>query len=174
MGGKRLSKGNSIFFHLTIGLGVMGLLSSCQGLVRPKYVTDFQYLERIRSSISQEKFTVALTENETLERRYENSANGGDAYARVVFVSAQMNASLLKKVIQDEKELFKLSKKLEQLNVIIQKQNSEMGKLTLKQERMKALSKTVEDLEAENKTLRKQIKDFKKIDLEGDQINSGS
>lgn len=152
----------------------MVLLSSCQSLSRPEYVTDFQHLERIRSSISQEKFTAALAENDTLERRYDDSTNGSDSYARVILVSAQMNASLLKKVIQDEKIFFTLSKKLEQLGIIIQKQNSAMGKLTLKQERMKALSKTVEGLEAENKTLRKQIKDFKKIDLEGDQINSGS
>ncbi len=152
----------------------MVLLSSCQSLIRPEYVTDFQHLERIHNSISQDNFTLALAENDKLERRYDDSTNGSEPYARVILVSAQMNASLLKKVIQDEKIFCTFSRKLEQLSMIIQKQNSAMGKLTLKQERMKALSKTVEGLEAENKILRKQIKDFKKIDLEGDQINSGT
>jgi len=136
-------------------------------------LTDLQHLERIRSSIGQEEFPSALAENDKLERRYDEAINRND-YARVILVSTQMNTSLLNKVIQDEKTFSLLFEEVEQLGVIITQQKSAMDKLTLKQERMKALLKKMEDLEAENKILRQQIKDFKKIDLEGDKINSGT
>lgn len=152
----------------------MVFFSSCQGLTRPKYMTDLQHLERIRSSIDQEEFISALAENDKLERHYDEAINGSDDYARVTLVSAQMNASLLKKVIQDEKTFSLLFEEVDQQGVIITQQKSAINKLTLEQDRMKALLKKMEDLEAENKTLRQQIKDFKKIDLEGDKINSGT
>jgi len=168
---------------------VMALLSSCQGLMRPEYLTrpeymtDLQHLELICSSIGQEEFTSALAENNKLERRYDEAINGSDDYTRVILVSAQMNASLLKKVIQNEKTFSLLFEEVDQQSVIITQQKSAIDKLsleqdrvklTLEQDRVKALLKKMEDLEAENKTLRQQIKDFKKIDLEGDKINSGT
>jgi hypothetical protein len=158
----------------------MALFASCQGLNKPqglshsKYMTDLQCLERIHSFIGQEEFASALVENTKLERRHEESINGQDDYSRVILSSAQMNAALLKKLIQDEKTFSLLFEEVEQQGLIITKQKSAMDQLALKQEEMKSLLKTVENLEAENKKLHQQIKDFKKIDLEGDKINSGT
>jgi hypothetical protein len=46
-----------------------------------------------------------------------------------------------------------------------------MDELTRKLKGMKIALKTVERLKIENKTLRQQIEDFKKIDLQSDKID---
>ena len=156
----------------------MVLLSSCQGVeyqAFPKeqeYVADFQYLEQVLNFIGQEKFKSALAENAKLEKYLDDSANRSSDYDRVIRVSARMNSSLLKKVIQDEKNLFLLSKKVQDQELMMKKLNSEKDKLTWKLQGMTLLLKAVERLDTENKILRQQIKDFKEIDLEGGKINA--
>ena len=185
MGGKQLFKGNSILFHLAIGLGVMVFLSGCQSVElrtvhkEPEYVTAFQYLERVQSLMGQEEYTSALAENAKLESHYDYTESRSGDYDRVIRMSARMNTSLLKKVIQDEKKLFNFSQKIEEQDLMIGKQNVEIGrlnseidKLTRKLQELDTALKTVERLETENKTLQQQIKDFKKIDLEGAKINA--
>lgn len=196
MGRKRLSKGNSTFFYFAIGIGVMIFLSGCNGVgSRPfsteadsrnleqvmrasgqeefklalaenvKYMADFENLERVRSFIDREQFKSALTENVKLESYYDYSTNRSEDYDRLIRVYARMNTSLLKKVIQDEKNLFMLSKEIQEKDVVVKNLNLKLQSVTL-------LLKEVERLDAENKMLRQQIKDFKEIDLEGDKINA--
>ena len=192
MGGKQLFKGNSILFHLAIGLGVMVFLSGCQSVElrtvhkEPEYVTAFQYLERVQSLMGQEEYTSALAENAKLESHYDYTESRSGDYDRVIRMSARMNTSFLKKVIQDEKKLFNFSKKvgqqdliteklnaeIDKLNAEMDKSNAEIHKLTRKLQELDTALKTVERLETENKTLQRQIKDFKKIDLEGAKINA--
>ena len=74
---------------------------------------------------------------------------------------ARMNAMLLGKVIKDKNALDKQSKKL----------NIKIDELTRELKGMNTALKTIEDLKAENKTLRQQIEDFKKIDFQSDKID---
>ena len=80
----------------------------------------------------------------------------------MIRVYARMNTSLLKRLIQDEKNLLMFS---QQTALVIETLNLKLQSVTL-------LLKEVERLDAENKILRQQIKDFKEIDLEGGKINA--
>jgi predicted RNase H-like nuclease (RuvC/YqgF family) len=177
MGGKRFSRRHQKKNFLVIGIGMMVFLSGCNGIrspvfqKEPVYVADFQHLERVLNYIDQRKFKSALAENVKLESHYDYSTNRSCDYDRVIRVYARMNSSLLKKVIRDEKNLFQLSKKVQEKDVMMKKLNFEMDKLSWKLQSITLLLKTVEHLDTENKILRQQIKDFKKIDLEGSKIN---
>lgn len=178
MGGKRIPKRNPVFFHLAIGLGILAFLLGCQGIGpltshrEPEYATAFQYLEKVRKFMDEEKYVSALEENARLESHYDYTESRSGDYDRVIRVSARMNTSLLKKVVQDEKTLFELSKKLGQLDGITKKMNEEREKLISDCRDFDTALKTIEDLKADNKMLRQQIKDFKKIDLEGHEIKT--
>ena len=187
MGRKRLSKWHPILFHLTISLGVIILLSSCQGknplaiFNRPVYTADYRQLEQIQNCIGQEKYDAALAENTKLERRYHDSVNVNNEYSRVIVISSQMNASMLKKVIQNKKTRSKLLLKIEQHDLIVKKLNSKINKLNSKTNKlskkiknMNASLKNIEILKNENKKLRQQINDFKEIDLQADKIKAAS
>ncbi len=196
MGEKRLSKEDSVFFHFAICIGVILFLSGCNGAgSRPfhkdadsrkqervlsssgqekfkialaenaKYIADLENLERVQGLIEQEKFKSALAENVKLESYYDYSTNQSGDYDRVIRVYARMNTSLLKKMIQDEKNLLMLSKEVQEKDLVLKNLNLKLQSVTL-------LLKEVERLDAENKTLRQQIKDFKEIDLEGGKINA--
>ena len=136
------------------------ILSGCQGdryqilFKKPKYEADFRQIEQILNYADRGNYKASLSENEKLERRYDDSINSSPDYSRVIVSFARMNALLLEKVIQ--------SKKL----------NIKVDELTRKLKDMNTALKTIEDLKAENKTLRQQIEDFKKIDFQGDKIDS--
>ncbi len=140
--------------------------------MEPEYETDFQHLERVRSFILEGEFKSALTENEMLERRSENPTGGNDNYALVIMISARTNAFLLKKIIQDQENLSRVSKNLEQKDLVIKKIRKETDTLTGKIREMNTLFKALADLELENKILQQQIRDFKAIDLEGAKIDA--
>jgi len=177
MGRKRLSKWYPIVFHFTIGLMVIFFLSGCQVgssqilCKKPIYEADLRHIEQILNYADQEKFEASLAENEKLERRYNDSVNSSPDYSRVIVSFARMNTILLKRVIQDKSNLSQQSKKIEQLNLKNKKFKIKMDELTQKLKGMKIALKTVERLKIENKTLRQQIEDFKKIDLQSDKIN---
>ena len=177
MGRKRLSKWYPIVFHFTIGLMAISFLSGCQGdrfqisFTKPIYEEDFQHIEQILNYADQEKFEASLAENEKFERRYNDSVNSNPDYSRVIVSFVRMNTILLKRVIQDKSNLSQQSKKNEQLNLKNKKFKIKMDELTQQLKGMKIALKTVERLKIENKTLRQQIEDFKKIDLQSDNID---
>ena len=144
------------------------ILSGCQGdryqilCKKPIYEADLRHIEQILNYADQEKFETSLAENEKLERRYDDSINSSPDYSRVIMSFARMNAILLEKVIKDKNALDKQSKKL----------NIKIDELTRELNGTDTALKTIEDLKAENKTLRQQIEDFKKIDFQGDKIDS--
>jgi DNA repair ATPase RecN len=177
MGRKRLSKWYPIVFHFTISLMVIFFLSGCQGdrfqisFTKPIYEADFRHIEQILNYADQGKFEASLAENEKFERRYDDSVNSSPDYSRVIVSFVRMNTILLKRVIQDESNLSQQSKKIEQLNLMNKEFKIKMDELTRKLKGMKIALKTVEHLKIENKALRQQIEDFKKIDLQSDKID---
>jgi HAMP domain-containing protein len=179
MGRKQLPKWDSNLFHLAFACGIIALLSSCQGITRftpapveTEYETDFHHLERARGFILEGEFKSALSENEMLEKRSENFNGGDENYSLMIMISARTNVFLLKKIIQDQENLSRLSKNLEQKNWLIKKLTEETDRLTGKIREMNTLFKALADLELENKILQQQIRDFKAIDLEGEAINA--
>ncbi len=127
-----------------------------------KYIADFENIERVRGFIDLEQFKSALAENVKLESQYDYSTNRSGDYDRLIRVYARMNTSLLKRLIQDEKNLLMFS---QETALVIETLNLKLQSVTL-------LLKEVERLDAENTILRQQIKDFKEIDLEGGKINA--
>ncbi len=144
------------------------ILSGCQGdsyqilFKKPKYEADFRQIEQILNYLDRGNYKASLSENEKLERRYDDSINSSPDYSRVIVSFARMNAMLLGKVIKDKNALDKQSKKL----------NIKIDELTRELKGMNTALKTIEDLKVENKTLRQQIEDFKKIDFQSDEIDS--
>jgi len=130
-----------------------------------KYIADFENIERVRGFIDREQFKSALAENVKIESQYDNSANRSGDYDRLIRVYARMNTSLLKRLIQDEKNLLMFSQEIQEKALVIENLNLKLQSVTL-------LLKEVERLDAENTILRQQIKDFKEIDLEGGKINA--
>ena len=177
MGRKRLSKWYPIIFHFTISLMVIFFLSGCQSdrfqisFTKPIYEADFQHIEQISNYADQGNYEASFAENEKLERRYNDSINSSPDYSRVIVSFARMHTILLKRVIQDKSNLSQQSKKIEQLNLMNKKLKIKMDELTKKSKGMKIALETVEHLKIENKTLRQQIEDFKKIDLQSDKID---
>lgn len=165
-----------IIFCLIIGMGVIVFLFGCQGnrsFKSPKttgYRTALQSLERVQRFMGQGKYESALSENAKLESYYDYTESRSSDYDRVIRLSARMNTILLEKSIQDEKKIFKLSKKVGEQDVMLKKMNAETDKVMKKAQELDSALKRVERLDTENRMLRQQIKDFKKIDLEGHEI----
>jgi hypothetical protein len=167
---------------------VIFFLSGCQGdniqiyFKKPIYEEDFQQIEQILNYADQENYEGALAKNKNLERRFDDSINSDPDYSRVIMSFTRMNDILLWRVIQNQNNFSKESKKNEQLNLMNKKKNEQLNlmnkklnitidELTRKLKGMKIALKTVERLKLENETLLQQIEDFKKIDLQSDKID---